>query len=353
MDIILASCFFLLGAALCFWPVFFKKLSAFFDTLIHEAGHGLASLPFGAPLPSITVRKNTSGETQSSMGYLHQLLPFGIGRLTEKIARTMSLMSGYSASIIFSAVLVVIATTEVVTFQPWHLLFIAQVLFGTLLWTLVKITDSPWTFLLVAAVTTVVYVKLLPWDWKLYSFALLGIIILFFIAKSWLSAIAVLLTLTAPLTLLAVAFFNDFNPEKYLGIKNVELTVDSLLLAQIVFCLLSVFLLVCCRSWLSLLLTLIILGSITGALFIPGVSYSYVLLAVAGMLTVAGTRSLIELHGLTFSRTTGSHWQVARSSTDMVFASEEIGGNPKFWYWLQVGLTVVGAVVILVNSILA
>lgn len=352
MDTLLVLGFFLLGAMLCFWPPFFKKLSAFFDTLIHEAGHGLASLPFGAPLPSITVRKNTSGETQSTMGYLHQLLPFGIGRLTEKIARTLSLMSGYSASIIFSALLISIATIEEVTFQPWHLFFIAQVTFGTLLWTLVKITDSPWTFLFVAALTTIVYAKLFPWDWKLYGLVLLGIVILFFVAKSWLSAIAVLLTLTAPLTLIAAAFFSDFRPEKYLGLENIELTIDSLLLAQIIFCLLSVFLLVCCRSWLSLLLTLIILGSITGALFIPGVSYSYVLLTVAGTLTVAGVRSLIELHGLTFSRTTGSHWQVARSSTDMVFASEEIGGNPKFWYWLQVGLTAVAAIGILINSFL-
>lgn len=350
MDILLALGSFTLGAVLCFWPSFFRKLSAFFDTLIHEAGHGAASLPFGAPLPSITVRKNTSGETQSTMGYLHQLLPFGLGKLTEKFARTTSLMAGYSASIILASVLLSIAILDRVTFEPWHILFIAQVALATLLWTLVKITDSPWTFLLIAGIVTVIYIRLLPFDWRFYGLILLAIIILFFIAKSWLGAIAVLLTLSAPLTVVSAIAFSDFNPESFLGLNEINLTVSGLWLSRIIFALLLVFLAFCCRSWLSLLLTVVILGSVLALLFAPWITYSYVLFAVAGLLTVAGVRSLLELHRLTFSSTKGTHWQKERSSTDMVFASQEIGGDPRFWYWVQVAVAVLGALGILVRT---
>lgn len=345
MDILIGLGSFILGAVLCFWPKFFRKLSSFFDTLIHEAGHGLASLPFGAPLPSITVRKNSSGETQSSMGYLHQLLPFGIGTLTEKFARTLSLMAGYSASIIFAALILVIASVPTVTFEPWQLIFLIQVALATVLWTLVRITDSPWTFAFVAIAATALYLALFPWDWRIYGAAVVGIVLLFFLARGWLSSIAVILTLTSPLLPILGLILSDELFEGVFG--SLAFTIDSLWLSRIIFGVLLVFLLFCCRSLLSLGLTALIIGASLGLLFIPGLPHGYVLFGIAGMLSVAGVRSLMELHRITFTPTAG-HWQKERTATDMVFAADELGGDPRYWYWAQVSLTAIGALSILI-----
>ena len=345
MNIVIGLGAILLGVALSLWPTASRKLATFFDTLVHEAGHGLASLPFGAPLPSITVRSNTSGETQSSMGYLHQLLPFGIGRLTEKIARTLSLMAGYSASILFAAVLLVIAGRSEVTFEPWQLLFLAQVILATVLWTLVRITDSPWTFVVVALIATGIYLLLLPWDWRIYVGSLVGLVVLFFLARTWLASLAVLLTMSAPLVPLLGLIFGENDPLEAI-FEPIDLTVDTLWLSRIIFGALLVFLAFCCRSALSLGLTVLILGGVLGLLFVPGLPSAYVLLGVTGMLAVAGGRSLLQLHALTFQER-GGHWQQERPDTDMVFASEEIGGDPRGWYWTQVAVAGLGAGAIL------
>lgn len=340
---------FLIGALLAVWPIFFKNISSFLDTLIHEAGHGLASLPFGAPLPAITVRKNSSGETQSTMGYLHQLLPFGLGTLTEKIARTLSLMAGYSASIIFAALLLVIASTPTVTFEPWQLLFLVQIALATVLWTLVRITDSPWTFGFVAIAATGLYLALFPWDWRIYGAAVLGAVILFFLARAWLSSIAVILTLTSPLVpIFGLMLSDDFFRDVF---GSLALTIDSLWLSRIIFGVLLVFLLFCCRSLLSLGLTALIIGASLGLLFIPGLPHGYVLFGLAGMLSVAGAKSLMELHRITFRQSSG-HWQRERTATDMVFAADEIGGDPRYWYWVQVAVAALGALGILIAGIL-
>jgi len=335
----------LLGATLSSWPVAARKLATFFDTLIHEAGHGLASLPFGAPLPAITVRSNTSGETQSAMGYLHQFLPFGLGTVTEKIARTLSLMAGYSASILFAALLIVLAGRSEVSFEPWMLLFLAQIALATLLWTLVRITDSPWTFVVVALGATGAYLALFPWNWLVYGGGALAIVLLFFLARSWLASLAVLLTVSAPLVPIFGLVLGEDDPLKSI-FEPIDLTIDILWLSRIIFGALLLFLLFCCRSFLSVGLTLLILGAVVGLLFIPGITPSYVLLGVAGMLLVAGVRSLVQLHGLTF-RESGSHWQQELPSTDMVFASQEIGGDPRGWYWAQVAVASLGAGAIL------
>lgn len=347
MDILIGLGSFLLGAVLCLWPSFFRKISTFFDTLVHEAGHGLASLPFGAPLPSITVRKNSSGETLSSMGYLHQLLPFGIGRLTEKIARTLTLMAGYSASIIFAAVLLAIASLPEVTFEPWQLIFLGQIALATVLWTLVRITDNPWTFLLVAVFVTGIYLAIFPWNWWVYGAVVAGAILLFFLAKSWLSSIAVILTMSAPLVPLIGLMLADGHLFDWI-FESIDLTVNTLLLSRIIFGALLVFLVFCCRSWLSIGLTLLILGGVLGLLFVPGLPHGYVLFAIAGMLLVAGVRSFLELYRLTFHSNAG-HWQRDQPATDMVFASEEIGGDPRYWYWIQVSLTAIAALAILIG----
>ena len=345
MEILIGIGAFLLGAALCLWPVVSRKLATFFDTLIHEAGHGLASLPFGAPLPSITVRSNSSGETQSSMGYLHQFLPLGLGALTEKIARTLSFMAGYSASMIFAALLVVIAGRSEVSFEPWQILFLIQVVLATVLWTLVKVTDSPWTFVVVALAATGLYLLLFPWNWWIYGGGVLALVLLFFLARTWLASLAVLLTMSAPLAPIIGLALGENDPLELI-LEPGALTLDTLWLSRIIFGALLVFLLFCCRSLLSLGLTLLILGGVLGLLFIPGLPPAYVLLAVAGTLSVAGVRSLRQLHGLTF-RETGSHWQQELPATDMVFASEEIGGDPRGWYWAQVAVASLGAGAIL------
>lgn len=329
------------GAALAAVPSVARKLSTFFDTLVHEAGHGLASLPFGAPLPSITVRSNSSGETLSAMGYLHQFLPFGLGALTEKIARIISLMAGYSASMIFAAVLLVIAGRSEVRFEPWELLFLAQVALATVLWTLVRITDSPWTFVVVALAATGIYLALFPWNWWVYGGAILGIVLLFFLARSWLGSLAVLLTVSSPLVPIFGLILGKDDPLKAI-FDTADLTIDTLWLSRIIFGTLLVFLLFCCRSLLSLGLTALILGGVFGLLFIPGLQPGYVLLGVAGVLSVAGGRSLIQLHRLTFSDSAG-HWQQEQIGTDMVFASEEIGGDPRYWYWVQVAVAILGS----------
>lgn len=341
MDVLFFLIFFLLGIGLTLFPAVSRKLSAFFDTVIHEAGHGLASLPFGAPLPSITVRKNTSGETLSSMGYLHQLLPMGLGKLTEKIARFLSLMAGYPASIVLASVLMVLALTESQTFDAWVIAFVAQVALGTILWTFVRITDSPWTFALILILVSGFYYLFVPWDWRLYVGILVAAVILVFIAKMWLSSIAILLTLTSAISFVAGVTMGKDHPLTVL-LNDYELTLESNLIAEGIFAVLLVFVLFCCRSWLSAGLSLLILGSTLGLLIIPGINYSYVLAAVAAILYTAGIKSFIELHKLTFGRTSGNRSQNL-PDTDMVFASQELGGNPAFWYWITVGVAILSA----------
>jgi len=143
----------------------------------------------------------------------------------------------------------------------------------------------------------------------------------------------VILTVTAPLvpiaelTVLQGTALGDL-------IEPLALTVDIELFSRVLFGALLLFLALCCRSWLSLSLTALILGSVVGLLFIPGLPVAFVLSFVAGMLAVAGLRSLRELHRITFS-STASHWQSEQVATDMVFAAEEIGGDPRYWYWAQ------------------
>lgn len=339
MDVLFFLIFFLLGIGLTLFPALSRKLSAFFDTVVHEAGHGLASLPFGAPLPAITVRKNTSGETLSSMGYLHQLLPLGLGKLTEKIARFLSLMSGYPASIVLASVLMVLALTESQTFDAWVIAFVAQVALGTILWTLVRITDSPWTFALILILVSGFYYLFIPWDWKLYVGILVAAVILVFVAKMWLSSIAILLTLTSAVSFIAGVTMGKDHPVSVL-LNDYELTLDSNLIAEGIFAVLLVFVLFCCRSWLSAGLSVLILGATLGLLIIPGINYSYVLATIAAVLYTAGIKSFIELHKLTFRR--GSRSQDL-PDTDMVFASQELGGNPAAWYWITVSVAVLSA----------
>lgn len=329
-----------LGATFALWPVPLRKISTFFDTLIHEAGHGLSSLPFGAPLPSITVRKNTSGETQSAMGYLHQFLPLGLGVLTEKIARFLSLMAGYSASLILAAFLLVLIPLREIHLEPWVLLLIAQIALATLLWTLVRVTESPLTFLAVAAGFTFIYLLLFSWNWLIYGGVILGAVVLFFLARSLLATLAVALTVTAPLVPIAELTVLQGTALGKL-IEPLGLTVDIALFSRVLFGALLLFLALCCRSWLSFGLTALILGSVFGLLFVPGLPVAFVFAFVAGMLTVAGVRSLMELHRITFSAT-ASHWQSERVATDMVFAAEEIGGDPRYWYWAQCFVAGVG-----------
>ena len=336
MDVLIFLIFFLLGVGFSFFPSFSKKLSSFFDTVIHEAGHGLASLPFGAPLPSITVRKNTSGETLSSMGYLHQLLPFGLGKVTEKIARFLSLMAGYPASIILASVLMVLALTESQSFDAWIIAFLAQVALGTILWTLVRITDSPWTFLLILIIVSGFYYLLLPWDWKIYLGILLGAVVLVFIAKSWLSSIAVILTITSALSFILGITLGKDHPLAIL-LDDYELTIESYWIARGIFALLFIFVLFCCRSWLSAGLSILILGACLGALFIPTVNYSYVLAVIAGILYTSGVKSFTELHRLTFGRSRDPR---SLPDTDMVFAAQELGGEPAVWYWVTVTVAI-------------
>lgn len=345
MAILIIAGVFGLGILLSSWPPVARKLSSFFDTLIHEAGHGLASLPFGAPLPSITVRSNSSGETQSTMGYLHQFLPLGLGVLTEKLARILSLMAGYSASLIFAAFLLVLMPLSHLTLSPWFLFFVAQIALATVLWTLVRITDSPWTFLLVAGAATGIYLLLFPWNWWIYGGIILGAVTLFFFARNFLATLAVILTVSSPLAPVLSLMLREKNPFTEL-IDSLAITVNAQLFEQIIFGSLLVFLAFCCRSWLSLGLTVLILGGVTGLLFIPGLPSAYVVLLVAGILTGAGVRSLRELYRLTF-KAKSTHWQTETTATDMVFAADEIGGDPRYWYWIQLTVAVGGALTIL------
>lgn len=345
MAILIGVAIFGLGTLISNFPRVARKLSSFFDTLIHEAGHGLASLPFGAPLPSITVRSNSSGETQSAMGYLHQFLPLGLGTLTEKLARILSLMAGYSASLLLSAFLLVLASLSQLTLSPWFLLFVAQIALATVLWTLVRITDSPWTFLLVAGAATGIYLLLLPWNWWVYGGIILGAVALFFFARNALATLAVILTVSSPLAPILGLVLREKNPLTEL-IESLTLTVDIRLFEQILFGALLLFLAFCCRSWLSLGLTALILGGVTGLLFVPGIPSVYVVLLVAGILLGAGVRSLRELHRLTF-KAKRAHWQTETTATDMVFAAQEIGGDPRYWYWVQLTVALGGALAIL------
>lgn len=341
MDLLFFLLAFLLGIALALWPSVSRKLSTFLDTVVHEAGHGLASLPFGAPLPSITVRKNTSGETLSSMGYLHQILPFGLGNLTEKIARFFSLMAGYPASIILASLLLVLASTPSQSFELWQIVFLCQVVLATVLWTAVKITSSFWAFLASAAVASAAYAYFFPWDWRI-NLAILGaVVVLGFLAKALLSTGALLLTLTAVVNLGVGIFAGASHPLTTL-VDGESFSFDSLWIARLIFGLLLVFVVLCSRSWLSLALSVLMLGGILGLLFLPILTYSYVLTAVAAVLYTAGAKSFLELHAISFKQRP-RHWQQEGQDTDMVFAAQELGGDPRYWYWITVAVALIAS----------
>lgn len=347
MEIIIGILALALGVGLSLWPKPIRRLAGFYDTLIHEAGHGLASLPFGAPLPSITVAENSSGETLSSMGYLHQFLPLGLGKLTEKLARILSLLSGYAASFLFSAILIVLAAVPEISFQPWQIAFLLQIALATVLWTLVRITDSPWSFVFVALIGSVAYFALLPWDWWVLLLILGGLVLVFFLARNLLASLAVILTISSPLAPVLGLILGENDP-LYAIFDPESLTLESGILSQILFAGLLIFVLFCCRNWLSAGLTVLLLGGSLGALLIPGAIHSYILLFLAGVLSGAGVRSLRELYQITFSKRP-THWQEPNQGTDMVFAAEEIGGDPRYWYWVQVavGLLGFGAILLL------
>jgi len=255
-------------------------------------------------------------------------------------------MAGYSASLLFGATLLVLAPLSEITLSPWLILFVAQVALATGLWTLVRITDSPWTFAVVALGLTTAYSLLLPWNWWVYGGIILGAVVFFFLARNLLATLAVVLTVSSPLAPILGVALRGKSPLTEL-VDSLAVTVSADWFARIIFGVLLIFLGFCCRSILSLGLTVLILGGITGLLFIPGLPSGYVLAGASGMLIFSGIRSLRELHGLTF-QASGSHWQREAPATDMVFAAEELGGDPRYWYWVQTFIAVVGALAIVV-----
>ena len=98
---------------------------------------------------------------------------------------------------------------------------------------------------------------------------------------------------------------------------------------------LLLFVLVCCRSLLSFALTLATLGVTTLLLFLPWLNYSLVLATISGILITAGVKSFVELYNLTFKH------RNKNVNTDMVYASEELGGSPKTWYWITIVFTAI------------
>lgn len=323
---------------------FTRRLASFLDTLIHEAGHAVASLPFGAPLPSITVRRNTSGETISESGRIHSLLPFGLGAITEKIARLLSLLFGYSAPLIFASLLVLLSFKETIVLNSWFILACLTLALATVLWTAASALESPLSFIGVLTVASLLFVYFIGFSWPAIVSSFFIVIVLLLISRSLIALLAILTT-SMSLIALILSFFLSKNTWLDSLINSMGDIDSSLTIAKVMLTLLFVFIIFCCRSWLALGLSILLLLPLALSTYQAFFPFAYVLLFYATIIAISGLRSFIELYKITKNQST------PLIMTDCVIASEELGGTPLVWYgvFLLTGIIVSIGVLVLMR----
>lgn len=364
---------FVVGIATAFVPLA-KTLTQYFDTIVHEVGHGLATLPFGASLPAITLNKDFSGETRSSLGQIHSILPRGIGIITGKIARFFSLIAGYSAPIILASFLMVLAylsgNSKYLEVNEWVILSLALICLSTLLWTIVAATDSPVLFFLASA--GIVAAGWFFFDMGVYSFLLLLVVgIIFFFGKYLFSFIALITTIISIIsTVLMITgvrwVFGDFSTDVEKGIELIFVnhSVDPGLIALLVFSVIGIVAFLSAKTFLSLGLITMIMGSVIGTTIVsmllnnsfalsgytlgnnPLLATPFLLAFLSGCLFASGAKSFYELKKITFPKETPTSKIYGHDTveTDVVFAADELGGTKEFWFIFLSVITVLASI---------
>lgn len=113
---------------------FLGRLTVLADTLIHEIGHALVQLPFGTPLPSIKVLDLTgNAETRTSSPILLSIFPSWVAAPFVWLFRMLTLLSGYSASMLLGLLLLSAGLGREFTFHPLWSVVIASAAVAALL----------------------------------------------------------------------------------------------------------------------------------------------------------------------------------------------------------------------------
>lgn len=125
------------------------------DTLVHEIGHAVVQLPFGTPLPSIKVLDlSGNAETLTHQPILLSIFPKWIAAPFVWFFRILTLMSGYSASILLGVVLIAAGLGREFTFTPlWGVVIAAAAVAALLMTTPLFGLGLPF-----AAVSTVTFI---------------------------------------------------------------------------------------------------------------------------------------------------------------------------------------------------
>lgn len=366
---------FAIGVILAFVPLT-KSMIQYFDTIVHEVGHGLATLPFGANLPKIKLNKDFSGETRSSLGQIHNVFPAGIGIITAKVARFFSLIAGYSAPLILGSFLLVLSYLSISSrffeVNEWVILSLGLIALSTLLWTIVAAVDSPIIFFLASA--AVVALGWIMFDMGLYSLWLvLAMAVAFLLGKFVLSFVALAVTIISGISTIfmftgASWMFGSSSPEleEFLSKIFLNQSFDPSLIALIVFSAIGLVAFLSSRNFFSLFVVIAIMTSIIGSTVFsmilnnnfahqglmlegsPLIATPFLLSFIAGTLFASGIKSFAELGKLTFSK--GSQWRTdipnilgvqSETGTDVVFATDELGGTKEFWFVVLAVITVI------------
>lgn len=134
--------------------MFLVRVGDLADTLIHEIGHALVQLPFGTPLPSIKIH-NLSGEatTYAYEPLLLSFVPRWLAPPFTLLFRILTLLSGYSASILLGVLLIAAGLGREFSFTPLWAVVIALATVAALLMS----TPLPGLGLPVASTSSVLF----------------------------------------------------------------------------------------------------------------------------------------------------------------------------------------------------
>lgn len=316
----------------------FRQLSGYFDTAIHEIGHGIAGIPFGVPVPGITIQPNTEGETRSSNGIMSQFFPKPLARMLELFARFLTLISGYSASILLGGTLIMLAFTREHYISPWFLAMVSLMLVGTLLWTLVRLMDNSALFFVLLALVAGISLYL-GFGW--WTVLIMGVLLLALVVSKELVGILAILSSSIGFSLIIPMVFQIEFPENELW-SGIPTTYDSLTIARTLLIILAVFAILSCRSLFSLLVMVVSFAIVMGLVYQEWWSPYYSILGLSGLLVTSGFLSFVELYRITFKDR-----RRPAIVTDMVLAVQDLGGSARGWFVFTITCTIVMSGVIL------
>lgn len=262
---------------------FLGRMGDLADTLIHEIGHALVQLPFGTPLPNIKVLDFSGrAETYTYEPLLLSTFPKWFAAPFTWMFRILTLLSGYSASMLLGLLLLAAGLGREFTFSPLWAIVIAS------------------------------------------------------------AAVAALL-MTTPLSGLGLPFASassiGFLFCLFIG-TPMKVTLSGTVFGATLLLSVSVLLLLCARSLLTFLLTIIFAAVCFGLWCLGAVlPFGWVLVTLGVVFIVAGGSSLVKVSIDTFrGRSYGDDFEIIAS---------EFGGRRRLW----LAVFYVGFTVILINLI--